>query len=391
VRIAVAFDCLFPVTTGGGERQYRAFAEAYAAAGHQVDYLTRRQWDDEAPVVPGVRVRAVSGPSDLYDEDGNRRPLTALRYAAGLFVHLARRRHEYDVVLVSALPVLNVLAARLALVGSRVRLCADFLEVWRPDQWVEYSGPVVGRVAAALQRLAVRISPVVSCHSRMNGRRLVAEGARRAPVVSPGLIYRTDVGPATLEAADPPTVVFVGRHIPDKQVETIPAAVAWARRHVPALRATVLGDGQQREAVRAEVVRLGLQDVVDLPGFVTQAELDEALAGAACLVNPSRREGYGLVVVEAAAHGTPVVLVDAPDNASVELVEPGVNGVVAASTAPEVLGAALVETVTAGPALRRRARDWFDRTVVEGTAANAAARILSAVGEQAGAAPVPHP
>ncbi len=38
--IAIAYDCLFPFTTGGGERQYRAFAEEMTRRGRDVDYLT---------------------------------------------------------------------------------------------------------------------------------------------------------------------------------------------------------------------------------------------------------------------------------------------------------------------------------------------------------------
>ncbi|WP_372594627.1 glycosyltransferase family 4 protein [Actinotalea sp.] len=381
MRIAIAFDCFFPLSTGGGERLYRLLAESFARHGHEVTYLTRQQWTGPAPSVPGVRVRAVSGRTGLYDEHGNRRLLPALRFAAGLVRYLARHRGSHDVVLVSALPVLNVFAVRLALAGSRTLVCADFLEVWRREQWLEYSGPVVGRVAATLQRWAARVSPLVSCHSRLHAERLVADGTPNAPLVSPGLIHGAVLGPANEAAAEPPTVVYVGRHIPDKQVDAIPAAVAWARTQIPTLRAVVLGDGGQRRAVQAEVDRLGLTEDVTLPGFVEQEELDRHLAAAACLVNPSRREGYGLVVVEAAAHGTPVVLVDAPDNAAVELVEDGVNGVVATSLAPEVLGAALVRVVLAGPTMRSTTRAWYERAVRERTVEVTAERLLAAFAE----------
>lgn len=379
VRIAVAFDCFYPMTTGGGERQYRLFAEAWAGAGHEVDYLTRRLWDGAAPqVAPGVSVVGVSARSELYDARGNRRPLVALRFAAGLFGHLLRTRGRYDVVVVSALPVLNVFAARLALLGSRTRMCSDFLEVWRRDQWLEYSGPVVGRVAATLQHLAVRASPWVSCYSRMNARRLVAEGARHEPVLGPGLVGTEGSGfdESGFDDSLPATVVYVGRHIPDKQVDVIPAAIAWARRSGADLRAAVLGDGPQRAAVEREIGRLGLDDVVELPGFVPEDELHRRVASAAVLVNPSRREGYGLVVVEACASGTPVVLVDAEDNASVDLVDEGVNGFVAASTEPEVLGAALLRAIDAGPALRRSARAWYEAAARERTAAASALAIV---------------
>ncbi len=69
---------------------------------------------------------------------------------------------------------------------------------------------------------------------------------------------------------------------------------------------------------------------------------------ALCLLHPSSREGYGLVVVEAAAHGTPAIVVAGPDNAAVELIEPGVNGLVAASADADVLADAILAVHEAG-------------------------------------------
>jgi glycosyltransferase involved in cell wall biosynthesis len=83
------------------------------------------------------------------------------------------------------------------------------------------------------------------------------------------------------------------------------------------------------------------------------------MGSAAVLVNPSRREGFGLVVAEAAARGTPSVVVAGEDNASVELVHDGVNGFVAPSVAPADLGAAIVRALDAGETLRASTRDWF--------------------------------
>lgn len=378
MRIAVAYDCLFPWSTGGGERLYRGLAEQFATAGHQVTYLTRRQWaDGDEPDLPGVQVLAVSGPTDLYDDQGRRRLPPAVRFAADLLGHLLRRRGHYDAVLVSALPVLNVLAVRAALAGRRTPVVADWLEVWRPDQWREYSGPVVGRVAAVLQRIGIRLSPVASCHARVVAHRLTALGLRGEPLLSPGLLQDAVTVTPALEPPDPPVLVFVGRHIPDKRVETIPAALDHARRAVPGLRARILGEGQQREAVRAEVERLGLRDVVELPGFVNQTVLDDAVRSASCLVNPSAREGYGLVVVEACAAGTPVVLVVGEDNAAVELVDEGVNGFVAMSTSPQDLGDAVVGAVQGGAALRRSTLAWYERAARERTVAATARGLLA--------------
>ena len=104
-----------------------------------------------------------------------------------------------------------------------------------------------------------------------------------------------------------------------------------------------------------------MSDVVDAPGFVGADEVRDALRRALCLVLPSRREGYGLVVVEAAALGTPSVVVEGPDNAATELVEEGVNGIVAPSAEPIDLADAIVRVHEGGASLRRSTASWFER------------------------------
>src|SRR5207244_7024934 len=85
------------------------------------------------------------------------------------------------------------------------------------------------------------------------------------------------------------------------------------------------------------------------------------LKTALCLVLPSRREGYGLAVVEASAHATPAVVVRDPDNAATELVDEGQNGFIAPTASPEDLAAAIVAVHSAGHALRESTAAWFAR------------------------------
>jgi glycosyltransferase involved in cell wall biosynthesis len=91
--------------------------------------------------------------------------------------------------------------------------------------------------------------------------------------------------------------LFVGAIEPRKN----PLAAAEAAREA-GLRLVVAGptrDGRLAD----ELARAG----ADLRGYVEQRELAELYRGAACLVHPSRYEGFGLTVVEAMASGTPVV------------------------------------------------------------------------------------
>lgn len=387
--VAIAYDCLFPCTTGGGERQYRSFAVELHRSGYAVDYLTSTQWEGETPRPAEFDVIPVCGRLSLYTADGVRRSGAAVSYAWGLFRALRRRRRDYRAVLVSALPVLNVFAARAALWGSGTRVVVDYLEVWRRAQWIEYSGRLMGTVAWLLQRIAIALTPIATCHSQLSARRLRAEGLRGRLLVSPGLIARESDAEAVASHAEPPYVLYAGRHIPDKRVEVLPAAVAEARARVPGLRLVVLGEGPSLGSVEREIARVDGAEWTDTPGFVAQQRLDELMSRAACLVNPSRREGYGLVVVEASAYGTPSVLVDDEGNASTELIEQGRNGFVADSAEPHVLASAIVDAVAGGDALRATTRSWYEEAVRTRTIERTVSGIVSAIDEPRGASRPP--
>jgi glycosyltransferase involved in cell wall biosynthesis len=85
------------------------------------------------------------------------------------------------------------------------------------------------------------------------------------------------------------------------------------------------------------------------------------MRGALCLLAPSRREGYGLIVIEAAALGVPIIVALGPDNAATELVEDGVNGFVCRTDSAEDLAQAIQKVHEAGAALRRSTVQWHAR------------------------------
>ncbi|MDF2751802.1 MAG: glycosyl transferase group 1 [Gaiellaceae bacterium] len=358
MHICLIYDCLYPYTVGGGERWYRALAERLAREGHEVTYLTLRQWDeDDEPAIPGVRVVAVGPRLDLY-VGGRRRIGPALRFGGGVLRHLLRRRDRYDVVHCASTPFFSLLAAGLARRRGRYRLLVDWIEVWTLAYWREYLGRAKGTVAWAIQRLASRFGERAFCFSQLHARRLRDEGFG-GPIEVVG-VYTGPLDPPEPGRAEP-LIVFAGRHIPEKGVLALPPAFALAREAAPELRAEILGDGPLREEVRRLVGESGLSGSVDVPGFVCEERLRDSLRRALCLVLPSTREGYGLVVVEAASLATPSVVVASEDNAALEVVEDGRNGVVAPSPEPGDLAAAILRVHELGSALRESTADWFIR------------------------------
>jgi glycosyltransferase involved in cell wall biosynthesis len=233
----------------------------------------------------------------------------------------------------------------------------DWHEVWSRSYWREYLGPLGGAMGYGVQLLCARLPQRAFCFSRLHARRLRAEGARGEVTVLEGE-YAGSLHPPTARAAEP-LVVFAGRMIPEKRAPLGVAAVAAAATQVRGLRGAFFGDGPERDAVLREIVERGAQDSIAAPGFVPAAQVEDALNRALCVLLPSRREGYGLVVVEAAARATPSVLVAGEDNAAVELVEEGVNGCIAVHADPDALARAIVQVHEAGMALRESTARWF--------------------------------
>jgi len=354
-KAVIAFDCLFPNQTGGGERVYRALADELLRQGWRVEYLTR----DDAAIEPvGFQVTSVWR-GELYDADGVRRIGPALRFAWSLFRALSRRRSA-DLFVVSATPVLNVFAAALALAGRpHRRLFVDWLEIWPLRKWREYSGAIAGTIAAAMQAAALRLSANVTGDSEATISRMPAAVKRTGPILM-GLTGLGEPPQARVagSANHPVVVLTVGRLIADKRVDAIPAALAELMVTMPEARAVIVGTGPEEAAVRAAAAQAGMLDRVDFLGRVSDQELDELYRRASVLLNPSVREGFGLVVVEAAERGTPSVVIPGPNNAAADLIQPGVNGFLAASHAPKDLAAALCAAVQAGDPLRASTLGW---------------------------------
>src|SRR4051812_21698557 len=112
MRICLVYDCLFPHTVGGAERWYRNLAETLAGEGHEVSYLTLRQWPrGQDAGVARVDVHVVGPRMALYTASGRRRILPPLVFGLGVLWHLLRHGRRYDVVHTCAFPYFSVLAA----------------------------------------------------------------------------------------------------------------------------------------------------------------------------------------------------------------------------------------------------------------------------------------
>ncbi len=104
-----------------------------------------------------------------------------------------------------------------------------------------------------------------------------------------------------------PTVLFVGRLAPEKDLDLWLEVCARVAAEIPDARFEVIGEGAEEERLRARADALGLDGRVRFRGFIPQAQLARFYARADVLLLTSRYEGFGRVVAEALAAEVPVV------------------------------------------------------------------------------------
>lgn len=113
--------------------------------------------------------------------------------------------------------------------------------------------------------------------------------------------------PHDVRRSPEPQLLVLGRLVPHKRVEVALEVMSRLRAEFPTARLVVAGRGWWADEVRDEVDRLGLGDVVDLVGYVSETERHRLLASSWVSLVPSVKEGWGLVVVEAGIHATPTI------------------------------------------------------------------------------------
>jgi glycosyltransferase involved in cell wall biosynthesis len=168
---------------------------------------------------------------------------------------------------------------------------------------------------------------------------------------------------------EPPVILGVGRLVRQKDFATLVRAFAIVRQHTPA-RLVILGDIDKREPtikpqLESLIAELGLGDSVALPGFVDNPYAYMAKAKVFAL--SSIYEGFGNVIAEAMAAGTPVVSTNCKSGPA-EILENGKYGSLAPVGDFQALAEAILATLKQPiepELLRQRAKAFSVETVVE--------------------------
>jgi glycosyltransferase involved in cell wall biosynthesis len=323
MRIAFVYDAVYPESKGGVEKRVWELARRLAGRGHQVHLLVPKAWEGPARLErEGVVLQGVCRARPLYTPGGRRAVWPALAHAVGVFRHLWTGSYDLvDCQIPAHLAALTAWQQTRRVPGTR--FVVTWHEAW-DRSWLEEMG-LLGHVGRWVESRVARLPATHTAVSQHTADTLAALGRHAEAVIPSGVEFagqRTAI--STLAPSD---VLFVGRLVPTKNLGLLIEATDLLVGRGVFPRVLVVGDGPNRSPWQDQVDRLGLNDCIEFAGTVeTESEVVALLESAKVLAAPSLREGFGMIALEASAHGVPVVTVDHPRNAARYLVDDGVTG-----------------------------------------------------------------
>jgi glycosyltransferase involved in cell wall biosynthesis len=322
---------------GGAERLQLDLAPLFIAAGLEVTFLLNRAHGELLSQVP-AEARVVS--LDVPRQMGALIPV--MRY-------LRRERPDLFVVHTEHASILAVWARALAFSASRVVVCQHntLSAQGRRPSWQFRMLPFLSRLFLGWADRIVAVSAGVADDLPTS----CGISRERVTVIYNGVVGRDFAFKLAAPIDHPwfggqvPVIVAAGRLVAQKDFATLITAFAAVARERD-VRLVVLGEGPLRPALQDLAKSLGVAERIDLTGFHENPL--PYLREAALVVLSSRNEGFGMVLAEALACGTPVVSTDCPHGPA-EILEHGRYGRLTPVGDAAALAEAILATLNAPP------------------------------------------
>lgn len=316
LRVAFLIE-LFHPHAGGCESRFLALGKYLVKFGHEVHVFTIKHAPSLRTYenIYGIHVHRIVSHFD-YVLNGFRSPSGVFKYSFVSMFKLLFSDYDFDVIFSNEWPMIHSL---LALPFYRDILVQDWPEIW--FEKIVFLEKVLGRL--------VKYHVTVSNFTLNRMINYLKIPRHLITLIPNGLELEQFEGHTDKEWGK---IVYVGRFVPHKRIDLLISSFLRAYQKNPNLKLYLAGTGPLLPYFKE---KFGHPPAIKFLGYISEKEKIQLLKSAWLFILTSSREGWGISVLESLAAGTPVITVNFPDNASVELVSQG-GGIITNPSAEEI-------------------------------------------------------
>ena len=353
MKIAIICEAVFPENKGGLERWMVWLASSLFNKGYLVFYINSSGVNE---VRDGVVYKSITNKSWSYTKKNTRSILQAINFSRKLFIQL--RKTDYEVIYSAQAPVISLLFIKMA--NFKIKkslLIIEWLEIWSYSYWVEYVGRIFGFIGYLIQSLALKVGDIKVCFTDRVYVRLKNIKKRNLVYKLPGICMENSPNfPASFRQKE--DIIFLSRFVKEKNpLLAINAVVEYKKLGWNGVF-FLIGSGPMESKIKEHVSQKSASDFVKILVNISDSEVTEIMKSSFVLLHTSMREGFGLSMVEAACQGVPTILIDYPENASIDLAI--VNELVSQTPTISELVGKLQQAYTNQRIYHRKLKIWME-------------------------------
>ena len=315
MKIAIVCEAVFPESKGGLERWMVWLASNLFGKGHIVFYLNASGVNE---IRDGVVYKSITNKSWQYTNKNTRSILQSLSFSQKLFTQL--RKADYEVIYSAQAPVISLLFIKIAnLKPKKSLLIIEWLEIWSYAYWQEYLGRMFGLLGYFIQSLALRVGNVKVCFTDRVYGKLKNISKHSSVYKLPGICMESSPNfPISFSQKD--NIIFLSRFVKEKNpLLAIDTVMEYKKSGWNGVF-FFIGSGPMESKIKEYVRHKGASNFIKVLVNIPDYEVTEIMKSSFVLLHTSMREGFGLSMVEAGCQGVPTILINYPENASVDLV-----------------------------------------------------------------------
>lgn len=312
MKIILICESVFPETKGGQERWMVWLAVRLSSRGHDVFYLNNCRIQEKRDGVQYVSVINQKWNEKVIIKKHRRSIYQSLKFSIAIRPFI--KKIEPDVIYCS-----QAIFSIFSVWFSRQRnwlTVIEWLELWPIKHWCANEGLILGTLGYVSQRMATKCGDVRVVVAQRFLKQLGKN--KKNNILLPGLYMQkpNNIYPSFKIRND---VLFLARYVPHKQPLLALGVIFQLQKLGWQGIFHIIGTGTLIHSMRKEILVRKMTEYVNLIENASENEVEFCFEKSFALIHPSKQEGYGLVVIEAAVRGIPTILIDYPCNASLDL------------------------------------------------------------------------